>query len=388
MNPRHQKPHSAGLWLRRRGFPLAMIAILSVILQAGECAKESPFYSPVGLGLGPQPTTGTVTGTVTLDGSPAEAGVTVALDGRTAMTDANGMFSFSMVEQGSYEVTASFSGAECPPQTTTVSPNMTSTVTIPCTTTPTTGTVTGTVTSDGSPISGATVALDGRTTTTDGSGMFTFTDVTPGTYSVTVTLTGFQCGPQTTMLAAGGTVTVTVTCTVTPPSGSEIAAVTYSLTGTIVGADGCGLGMTISNPGPIIFRFDPATNTLTGESDTDAEGMYVPGQEWMGMGETTISSGTSTFTLKETITGTWERVGDMIVLMGTLRFEIFDPSSGGTKVCESLYDATYAQLAASSHRFKTGVSYLLPGGATLLGLRPVAFRYRSPMATRRSRASA
>ena len=56
--------------------------------------------------------------------------------------------------------------------------------------------------------------------------------------------------------------TVTVTCTVTSPTGSEIAAVTYSLMATIVSTDGCGFGMTISNPGPIPFDFDPATIDL------------------------------------------------------------------------------------------------------------------------------
>ncbi|HUP19004.1 MAG TPA: tail fiber domain-containing protein, partial [Gemmatimonadota bacterium] len=32
----------------------------------------------------------------------------------------------------------------------------------------------------------------------------------------------------------------------------------------------------------------------------------------------------------------------------------------------------------SSARFKTDVMHLLPGDATLFGLRPVAFRYRAP----------
>jgi hypothetical protein len=244
-----------------------------------------------------------------------------------------------------------------------------------CTTTPATGTVTGTVTANGSPVSGATVALDGRTATTDANGTFSFTNVDPDTYTVAVTADGFTCDPRTTTVTAGQTSTVDVTCTASAPSGTEIAAQPYSLSGTIQGTDACGLGTTISNPGPITIRFDPATNTVTIESDADVAGVYTPGQPWTGTGESTFSSGGMTFVLRETAMGTWQRSSGMIVLPGTLTFEVFQ---GTTEVCESRYDATYTQLTASSARFKTGIVGLLPEGVTIFGLRPVAYRYVHP----------
>jgi uncharacterized repeat protein (TIGR02543 family) len=48
-------------------------------------------------------------------------------------------------------------------------------------------TITGTVRGlFGRPVSGATVTLNGRTTTTDPSGKYTFTDLTPAVYRITV----------------------------------------------------------------------------------------------------------------------------------------------------------------------------------------------------------
>ena len=367
---------------RAIGIP-SLLVVLGLLTAVAACdQKTGRFFIPVAIEDGLDPTTGDIFGQVTVDGIP-RSGVTVTVSRNgtvvdTAVTDTNGEYEFLELDPGTYTVSiGTISGATCPgEQTAQVVADVEREVDFACTSTPTTGTVTGTVNLDGSPVEGVTVALDGRTATTDANGMFSFTMVDPGSYAVTASISGAECPPQTTTVSANMTSTITIECTTSGLSGSEIAAVDYSLMGTIMGTDGCGIGMTISNPGPI----DVESETMSGStfvtivSDANVRGMYLPGQPWTGTGETTISSGTMTFTLRESVMGTWVRQGGLVTLSGTLLFEIFD---GTTKVCESGYDATYQQLTASSHRFKRDVTYLLPEGSSILGLRPVGFRYRA-----------
>ena len=72
------------------------------------------------------------------------------------------------------------------------------------------GTVSGTVTkaSDNSPISGAAVALGVRTTTTDGSGSYSFNGIPAGTYpSISVSAAGFNSSAATSIVVNDGTTT-------------------------------------------------------------------------------------------------------------------------------------------------------------------------------------
>ncbi len=73
------------------------------------------------------------------------------------------------------------------------------------------GTVQGTVTATvgGAPISGATVALGSRTTTTDGSGNYSFTGIPAGTYpSITASFSGYISSTVTSIVVTdGGTTT-------------------------------------------------------------------------------------------------------------------------------------------------------------------------------------
>jgi hypothetical protein len=61
-------------------------------------------------------------------------------------------------------------------------------------------------------MSGANVSLSpgGLTTTTDANGVFSFANLTPGTYTLTVSATLYQTSTQTVTVAAGQTLTVTV----------------------------------------------------------------------------------------------------------------------------------------------------------------------------------
>ncbi len=80
-----------------------------------------------------------------------------------------------------------------------------------CTTVGNGGTVSGTVTTSpgGTPISGATVALGSRPTTTDGSGNYSFAALPAGTYpSETASAPGYNSAAQTTIIVTdGGTTT-------------------------------------------------------------------------------------------------------------------------------------------------------------------------------------
>ena len=64
----------------------------------------------------------------------------------------------------------------------------------------------------GLPISGATVLLSpgGLSTTTNGNGAFTFPNVTPGTYTLSVSATLYTTSTQTVTAAAGQTVTLSI----------------------------------------------------------------------------------------------------------------------------------------------------------------------------------
>jgi hypothetical protein len=366
--------------IQNRSVRLLLLAFATVNVLGGDCnPKPASLFDPIDGDL--IPGQGDIFGTVTVDGA-GRSGVTVTVRQgtqvvATATTDGDGDYEVINLDPGTYTVSiGSIAGASCPgDQTAAVVADDDTRVDFACTSTPTTGSVTGTVTAGGSPVANATAVLDGRTATTDANGAFSFANVDPGSYTVTVTAEGFICDPRTTTVTAGQTSTVDVTCTVPAPSGTEIAAQPYSLSGTIQGTDACGFGATISNPGPITIRFDPATNTVTIESDAEVAGVYAPGQAWTGTGQTTFSSGGMTLVLRETAAGTWQWMDGTIALPGTLTFEVFQ---GATEVCESRYNATYTQLTASSARFKAGVVDLLPEGVTVFGLRPVSYRYLRP----------
>lgn len=312
-------------------------------LAAAGCLDKGPdFFFPFGFDE-EIPTTGSLTGRVTVEGT-GTSGIGIQVSGpvnRTATTGAGGTYSVDGLPAGQYTVSVTApTGTTCDgPKSAQVPSGGTATADFSCQSTG--GTVTGTVTVDDAPIEGAMVTLDGLTATTGSDGTFTIENVPAGQYTVSATADGHECETRTTTVSDGETSTVDIPCTATPPSGSEIAG-SYRLDGTIRGTDACGTGTTITNPGPITIRTEGSNGTtaIVIESDADVAGTYQPGQEWTGSGTTTVQSGGSTFTLRETVRGTWGREPDgTIVFRGTLTFELF--ASGGTKVCESVYDVVY-----------------------------------------------
>ena len=118
------------------------------------------------------------------------------LDNLTAISDSAGSFTFSGIAPGGYTLTATKSGYGDVTMSVTIlaGSNSLNFEMTPSVVPPTKGTLTGQVTdaTTGQPINGVTVSLSGVTTTTDSSGNYGFTNITPGTYTLTFTKSGYN----------------------------------------------------------------------------------------------------------------------------------------------------------------------------------------------------
>ena len=145
------------------------------------------------------PTTGILQGTVRdATTSSLISGATVTIVGGTSTTtNSSGFYQFSSITPGTYSVTAAKAGYDTGTNTgVSVTAGLTTTSNFALVSSaPTTGTLQGTVTdaNTSSLISGATVTIvGGASTTTNGSGFYQFTNVTPNTYSVTASASGYN----------------------------------------------------------------------------------------------------------------------------------------------------------------------------------------------------
>ncbi|MDO8847544.1 MAG: carboxypeptidase regulatory-like domain-containing protein [Coriobacteriia bacterium] len=108
----------------------------------------------------------------------------------------------------------------------------------------TTGAISGTVkNSSGAAISGATVSIAGKTATTSSTGVYTVSDVTAGTYTMTVSAAGYTSWSGSVTITVGGTLAQNVTLSAVPvttgaiggtvknPAGAAISGATVSVAG-------------------------------------------------------------------------------------------------------------------------------------------------------------
>ena len=195
-------------------------------------------------------TTYTVSGTITPTSLGNGVTVTLSQNGTAIATTtaSNGSYSFTNVAPGTYTVTPNEPGINFVPtsQNVTVSgsPATVSTFTA---TAAATYTVSGTIT-PASLGNGATVTLSQNGTTiaatTVSNGSYSFTNVAPGTYTVTPTESGITFSPTSqgvtvsegpaTVSTFTATATYTVSGTITPASLGNGATVTLSQNGTII----------------------------------------------------------------------------------------------------------------------------------------------------------
>jgi carboxypeptidase family protein len=152
------------------------------------------------------------------------------------------------------------------------------------------GTLSGTVTDGTSPIAGATVALGSRTTTTDGSGNYSFT-VPAGTYaSLSASKAGFDDGSASTIAVPdGGAVTRNFTLSAAAQSGCFTDNTQATFQRGL--PSNCDL---VSSPGSVV---------LASPDNTDAKNDSVTGN---GFGFTNTSWAGQTFT--PTVSGQLKRV--------------------------------------------------------------------------------
>jgi phosphatidylinositol-3-phosphatase len=194
--------------------------------------------------FGAAPTPGSITGKVTDSATgSALAGATVSYSGGSTTTDSTGTYTLANVPAGTYSVTASQTGYASQTSSATVSSGTAATLNFALSksTTTTPGSFTGKVTniSTGGVISGATISYSGGSTTSDANGNYTFTNVAPGTYSVTASHSGYFNVTNSVAVTSGTTSTLNfamatggkVAGTVTNSSGTAIAGATVRITG-------------------------------------------------------------------------------------------------------------------------------------------------------------
>ena len=234
----------------------------------------------------------TISGTVTLAGVPL-SGVTLTLSGgvsSTASTDASGFFSFpGLPASGTYTVSAAKANyAFAPPSRTFYA--ITADYAADFAASTAYYMIWGTVTSGGSTLSGVTLSLAGSataTTTTDGSGNYSFSGLSAGNYTVTPSKTNYNFTPASRSFSplssnqsadfSGSTtvVTFTVSGTVTL-SGAALSGVNLTLSGSAGGSTISAANGTYSFPGlaaggsylvtplKVGYTFTPASRGIAG----------------------------------------------------------------------------------------------------------------------------
>lgn len=203
----------------------------------------------------------TVSGTVTSNGTPLD-GVAVSLGTQSAVTAADGAFSFANVLAGNYQLSCTKDGYENYSTSVSVTDADVTALAVSMTLYIPKYTVSGTtVTADGTPLSGVSLAMNGQTATSASDGAFSFTQVVDGTYSITAAKTGYIETSQDVTVNGADLTGVTVTLQEIPPfatvSGQVKDQSNYDL---------------IS--GATVWLTNNADNTTVATTTSDSEGNY------------------------------------------------------------------------------------------------------------------
>jgi len=250
---------------------------LNVTVMANQTTTQNVALSPVQPG-------GTVPGTVT-DGSAPLSGALVSYAGGNVTSASDGSFSFADVPPGNQVFTITKTGYNSSTQTVSVVSGQTSTLNVVLTRR--TGTITGKITnaSTGAALSGATISVAGMSTSSSTTGTYTLSGVLSGSYTLTVTKTGWLPNSVAVTVTAGSTVTVNLGL-----------ATSGMLAGTVTMSGGSlDPGVTVTLKGGVIAT----TVTLT----TNSSGAYK--SSWIAVGSYTVTisqSGHTTQTKSATVT--------------------------------------------------------------------------------------
>lgn len=227
----------------------------------------------------------TISGTITSGSSPL-AGLTVTLTGvanRTATTNSSGIYIFAGLPTGNYTITPSLSGYTFTPISRAVS-IIRSITRQNFTATPSAGTfsISGTVTITGGvdPLAGATITLSGTsvTTTTNASGVYTFSGLANGNYTVIPSSAGFTFSPTSRAVTINGLNQTGQDFTAVPVGGGA-----FSISGRIANI----IGVPVANVTVILSGGTGRTTTTNANGEYSftgtASGSYIVTPTMTGM---------------------------------------------------------------------------------------------------------
>ena len=219
------------------------------------------------------------------------SGAVVTVGSKTATTSSTGVYTIADVPAGAQTVVITAAGYSDWSGTATVTAGGTVTLNASLTALP--GAVSGTVTkTGGAAVASATVSIAGKTATTASNGTYSITGITAGTYTMTVSATGYSNWSGSVVITAGGTTTQNVTLTgVNTFTGNEYSGlyvVSYgaiaasNLTANENGQGGAGYGAEFNNTygDPTLPRNVTLTGTNTGPGGAGRAVRISGREEW------------------------------------------------------------------------------------------------------------
>jgi hypothetical protein len=170
---------------------------VNVVVGPGQASTQNFSLAAVGAGT----VSGQVVDAVTA--SPV-AGATVSNTGGSTITDSGGLYVLTNLPDGNTTVTASRTGYTSQSGVVVItagSPTQQDFALAPMP-----GSISGVITdsANGRVVAGATVTFSGGTTTSDPSGVYSFTGVTEASYTVSASATGYNSGSQSVSVGPGG----------------------------------------------------------------------------------------------------------------------------------------------------------------------------------------
>jgi len=221
------------------------------------------------------PATGAIAGTVRDAATGAATAGAAVTDGtRSATSDANGGYTIANVPAGTYIVTATASGYNSASQSVQVTAGQTSTANLVLSAPPGPGAIAGMVrdAATGAAIAGATVKVGVASTTTDASGKYILSGLTEGSYTETVSASGYADVSQSVSVVTGQTTVFDVNL---PPNTIWIDSISFRRSGSnlridvkVVDAKGAMSGVKVT-----VYVAGPVGKTWTLSGTTSSNGI-------------------------------------------------------------------------------------------------------------------
>ena len=263
-----------------RGVSFGSFVLLAIVVLAGCSNDDNPIVVPVAV-------TYSISGQVASTGSGL-SGVTMALTGAssaTAITDASGNYSFTGLDNGSYTITPSRTGFTFSPTNSPRTVSGADITAVDFAATPVqavTYSISGQVTSNGSGLSGITMALTGAssaTAITDASGNYTFTGLDNGSYTITPSRTGFTFSPTNSPRTVSGADITAVNFASTAGLSAQIVQCPPSGTTNVTIQDLLFTpdNVTISANGIVKWTNNGTTHTVTSGTTPTPDGVFNSG---------------------------------------------------------------------------------------------------------------